>query len=145
MNCIPVTYASMKSLQTLSGLWISSNHMLILTCGCMDRPLLTLLYLKIMWLTTSMISLLQDLLKNSSSHFWMISCLQRSQNYLGSCVTFLKTTCSHVSFTAMRTFTNYLKIHCLLECCPLSLHQKYQKSEIQQSNIYPLIHWFTHP
>ena len=44
------------------------------------------------------------MLKNSSSLYLMISCLQRSQNFLGSCVTFLKTTCLHVSFTAYENF-----------------------------------------
>ena len=44
------------------------------------------------------------MLKNSSSLLLLISCLQRSQNYLGSCVTFLKTICLHVSFTAYENF-----------------------------------------
>ena len=44
------------------------------------------------------------LLKNSSSLFSMISCLERTQNFLGSCVAFLKTTCLHVSFAAHENF-----------------------------------------
>ena len=51
-----------------------------------------------------MISIRCPPLKNSSSLYLMISCLQRSQNFLGSCVAFLKTTCLHVSFTAYESF-----------------------------------------
>ena len=36
----------------------------------------------------------------------------------------------------------YLKVHCPFEWSPLS---ETQKPEIQQSHMYSLIHWFTHP
>ena len=42
----------------------------------------------------------------------------------------------------MSTFLNYLEVHCPFEWSPIS---ESQKPEIQQSHMYSLIHWFTHP
>ena len=85
------------------------------------------------------------LLKTSSSLFLLISSSQRSLTLLPLFLCFLKTVCLHVSFTAYENFSNYLKCIVSSFCFPLSFHQKYQKTEIPQSNIYPLIHHFIHP
>ena len=78
--------------------------------------------------------------KNSSNHNLMISCLQRSQNFLDSCATFLKTTCLHVSFTAYENFYKLTKMYCLLKWFPLPLYQKCQK---KKSNNQTYIHLYT--
>ena len=78
--------------------------------------------------------------------FSMISSLLRSSTLLDLPVAFLKIACLHESFTAYENFYRLSKNALSSESCfPLSLHQKYQKSETQQSNIYPLIHWLTYP
>ena len=57
-----------------------------------------------------------------------------------------KVACLHVSFTAYENFYKLSKnVFVFFEWFPFSLHQKCQKQETQQSNIYPIVHWFTHP
>ena len=82
-------------------------------------------------------------MKNSSSLFLLISSLQRSLTLLALFVTFQKIACLHVCFTAYENFYRLSKNALCSRFFPLSLHQKYQKSETQQSNMYPLIHWFS--
>ena len=78
--------------------------------------------------------------------FILISCCTEIHNsLLALLISFLKIACLHVSFTAYEKFYKLSKMHCLLVCSQFSNHQKYQKTEIQQSIIYPLIHWFHHP
>ena len=81
---------------------------------------------------------LNCMLKNSSSPFILISSLQRSITLLALLLSFLLI---HVSSQLMRTYTKYLKCIVFSFHFPLSLHQKYQKTETPQSNIYPLIHF----
>ena len=80
--------------------------------------------------------------ENSSSPFIFISSSQRSIALLALLLFLLKIACLHVSFTAYENFYKLSKMQCLLVCFPLTFHQKYQKTEIPQSNIYPLIHCF---
>ena len=72
--------------------------------------------------------------------FSMISCLLRLLTLLALPVAFLKIACLHVSFTPYENFTNYLKMHCLLGCFPLSLIRSIRN---QKLNNQTYIHLYT--
>ena len=86
-----------------------------------------------------------NVLKNSSSLLLLISSSQISLTLLALFVSFLKIACLHVSFTAYENFYKLSKMHCLLILFSTFFPSEDQKSETQQSNTYPLIHWFIHP
>ena len=119
----------------------------LLACLIIDciSSLVTVLSLFARFMNLFHPSMLRRLLKTSSFAFILISSSQRSITLLALLLFFLKIACLHVCFTAYEIFCKLSKMHCLLFCFPLSFQQKYQKSEILQSNIYPFIHCFIHP
>ena len=81
--------------------------------------------------------------KNSSSLYLMISCLQRSQNFLGSCVAFLKIACLHASFTAYENFYKHSKnalSYQLLSTCSPSEVSEIRNPTIKHISTYTLVH-----
>ena len=81
------------------------------------------------------------MLKTSSSLLTMISCLQRSQNFLGSHVASLKIAYLHVSFAAYENFYKLSKN--ALSSQLLSTFSPTEVSEIRKPNNQTYIHLYT--
>ena len=89
------------------------------------------------------VTMVLNLLKNSSSLLLLISSSQRSFTLLAHFVSFPKIACLHVSFTAFEYFSKIYKTHCLLVL--FSTFFPSEVSEIRNSTIkhistYTMVH-----